>query len=371
MDCDTLLEVGSVEYMSRFRRQIERDRIPVSGAFDLTYRCNLRCVHCYAGHLTGESAGRAGELGAQAVLRLISDAAAEGCLQLLLSGGEPLLRPDFTEIYLGARSLGLMVTVFTNATLVADEHLAAFRDSPPYRVEVSLYGATSTTFDVVTGVPGSFERARRGIDRLLAAGVRVGLKTMILRDNAHEVAAMEALAASIGVAFRVDSLVTPRLDGEASPLAQRVGVDTAVAVESSNRERWRELAAYADRQNVAALPAGGRIYRCGAGLTHFHLDPQGVLYPCLMSRTPAFDAAGEGFAPAWRSVAAAIDGVVAQGDHRCDGCAHAAVCGYCPGLFELETGTPQKPPEFVCRLGKRRTEALPRVSREGDHVFVN
>ena len=360
-ECALTPELGSPQHMAEFTRRAIRGRVPVSGSFDLTYRCNLRCVHCYAGHLTSRRACEADELGTAQVLRLLSGAAASGCLTLLFSGGEPMVRPDFAEVYRAARRLGMLVTVFSNATMLSDEVLGALVEYPPLKVEVSVYGASEAVYERVAGVPGSFRRAWQGIDRLTAAGVRVGLKTMILRENAREVAAVEETARRLGMSFRLDPLVTPRLDGHPAPLAQRVDPRTAVDLELASEKRLHDTAAYAARQKAKA--SAPDLYRCGAGVMAFHLDPAGVLRPCLMSRAHAFPAAGPGFAAAWRQAVAAMSGLRMAAEAECAGCPHVSLCGYCPGLFALETGSVHGHSDYVCKLGETRTAMVAAMTK--------
>jgi len=352
---------------------MQRERIPGSGALDLTYRCNFRCVHCYVGHLVAQTPAEAAELQTEQILAMLSGAASAGCLMVLLSGGEPLLRPDFTDIYVGARRLGLLVTVFTNGSLLAPSHLEVFREYPPRMVEISVYGATAGTYERITGIPDAFERTMRNIDMLVDRGVRVGLKTMILRDNVHEVDAIRALARERGLRFRLDPLVTPRLDGDPAPLAQRVEPQVAVGLELQEEERRAELAAYAHRQEVAARESGRdpreKVHRCGAGIWSFHVDPQGVLRPCFMTRGIAYNAAREGFAAAWAQIVAAVDRVAGDTSGACLGCHDLYLCGYCPGLFVLETGSPSEPAEYVCELGEQR-RALLEGEKEVEHAAV-
>jgi MoaA/NifB/PqqE/SkfB family radical SAM enzyme len=355
VDCTASREWGDAQ----MRKAVERattDRVPFTVSFDVTHRCNLRCVHCYAGHSVDRSSAEAAELGTDDAVRLLGQIAEAGCLELTLSGGEPLLRPDFAVIYAAARQVGMLVTVFSNATLVGEGHLAVFAEYPPAKVDVSIYGATAETYQHITGVTGSYERARRGVDRLLERGVRVGLKTMILRENADEIGAMEALAEGLGVSFRLDPLVTPRLDGDIAPLAHRVEPERAVALELGVAERCEDLRTYADGLKGTTLPR--RHYHCGAGLTSCNVDPAGVVRPCMLSKQPAFDATSLGFEGAWSAVAAAVDEMLLPDDFACGSCALGVVCGYCPTLFGLETGDPGRHSDYVCALGEARARAI-------------
>jgi radical SAM protein with 4Fe4S-binding SPASM domain len=346
----------------------------MNGSFDLTYRCNFRCVHCYGRHLVGQTRSHAAELETTQVVDLLSEAADAGCLMLLMSGGEPLMREDFIQVYTAARRLGMVVSVFSNASLVTQAHIDTFGEYPPEMVEVSVYGATEATYERITGVPGSFRRARLGIDRLLAGGVRVGLKTMILRDNVEEVADIEAFARDLGVRFRLDPLVTARLDGDPAPLEQRVDPQRAVEIELSSGTRRAELSRFFRRQQAAGVPGTGKageLYYCGAGIASFHIDPHGFMHPCLLSPAIAYNAVAMGFATAWKAVTAAIDDVTWDGAGMCVDCPTIDLCGYCPGVFALEKASPSRPPEYLCQLGEYRLRGIGAEEPEVAHVRAN
>jgi radical SAM protein with 4Fe4S-binding SPASM domain len=361
IECGLADDLGSAEHMRRFAARALQDRVPISCSFDVTYRCNLRCVHCYGGHLVAQGPAQAGELGTDETLRLLREVADAGCLDLLVSGGEPLLRDDFADIYVAACRLGMLLTVFTNGTLVDDQVLSVLSEYPPRRVEISVYGASEATYEQITRVPGSFARAMRGIHSLSEAGVPLGLKTMILKDNVDEVSAIEALADDLGVRFRMDPLVTPRLDGDPRPLEQRVDPEVAAAVELGSEQRVRDAAGFRERQEAA--PDDSALYDCGAGLMGFHLDPRGGMHPCLMSQYIAVDTNGGGIAAAWPRLVETMEGLRRKEDSACVGCNLKAVCGYCPGLFALETGSAYEHADYLCGLGARRSGIIQRDAR--------
>lgn len=337
----------------------------MSGVFDLTYRCNFRCVHCYVGHMVGQSLAQAKELTTAEIIEIFSEAAEAGCLFALLSGGEPLLRPDFLQVYEAAKRSGMIVSLFTNASLIGDRHMEVFAELPPHQVEVTLYGATEGVYEKVTGTAGSFGRVRRGIERLLDLGITVGLKSVILRDNEHEIAAMEAFAQSLGVHYRVDPLITPRLDGDRAPLVHRVDAERAVEIEMATGSHRQRMIEFLDRHEAtvdkAAVPSR-KSYRCGAGVANFHVDPWGYMHPCIMGRSISHSALALGFEQAWQSVKEAVDRATWDIAGRCGDCADIILCGYCAGVLELEQASPSEPPEYLCRLGSARRTAVGRVA---------
>ncbi len=355
-NCGPLSRTGDEEYWSSLSRTIDRMRIPFSGGIALTHRCNLRCVHCYARDKNPRSAPAGRELSAGRWKEIIDEIKDAGCLFLLLTGGEPLLREDFAEIYSHIKTNGFFVTLFTNGTLLTEETAALLGDLPPRAVEITLCGATAETHDRITGVAGSFARALKAVETLKRRRIRVAVKSVIMTLNAHEFPAVEELAGRMGVDFRVDASVFPRLTGDRSPLAYRISPEQAVAAEFADPARVREWREFLDR--FRAVPGPEELYSCSAGLTTFHIDPCGELYPCLMARKIAYPLRSGRFRTGWDEVLPRIREAGPGPDFKCAGCRQRLVCGYCPGFFELENGDDRVPSEFLCALGRLRYERL-------------
>jgi MoaA/NifB/PqqE/SkfB family radical SAM enzyme len=275
------------EYLLEFRRKVEHLRIPLSGSIAITHQCNLRCLHCYLGGETDLPEQRRQELKTPQIFKIIDDAREAGCLFLLITGGEPLLRSDFTEIYRHAKSQGLVTTVFTNGTLMTDRVVKIFEEFPPLAVEITLYGATAETYEKITGVSGSYRRCIQGIERLLDRRINLRLKTVMMTPNRHEFYDMQNLAGHYGVKFRVDAGVFPRFDGDPAPLHLRLPSEEVVEKEFSDSERLQQYESLYRR--FRGVPGGDTLYTCGAGLTSFHVDASGLLQPCVMVRSLQYD----------------------------------------------------------------------------------
>ena len=346
--------LGDEQFWSGFSKDLACRRVPFSGSLALTHSCNLRCLHCY---VQGEpAAGEAAtELRTGQWLRIIEEIKEAGCLSLLLTGGDPLLREDFPEIYSFIKKNGFLVTVFTSGSLVSDRIVDLFAELPPRLVEITLYGAGASTHDLVTGVPGSFARSIQGIERLLARGVHVGLKSVLMTLNQDEFPALEELAKGFGVRFRSDAAIFPTLAGDHGPVGLRVAPDRAVALEMADPERRREWREFF--KNSPSIPQGKQIFVCNAGLTTFHIDPDGRLFPCLMARMVEYPLASGDFMEGWSEMAR-VRQLEAEGDFSCGGCEKKTICGFCPGFFMLENGQSQAPSDYVCAIGRLRHEYI-------------
>jgi radical SAM protein with 4Fe4S-binding SPASM domain len=330
-------------------------RVPLNGSIAMTHRCHLRCVHCYLGCERQTPPAR-GELDTAFWCSVVDQVAEAGCLNLLITGGEPLLRPDFARVYRHARERGILVTVFTNATLVDEPLVRLFEELPPQEVEVTLYGASEDVYERVTGVKGSYRRCLAAIDRLLERGVPVGLKSVILTDNQHEMSALRQMATDRGVDFRVDGALFPGRDGDRGPLDHRVPAERAVAIEMEDEGLRSRTAEYFERTR-GAVPAE-KLFDCTAGITSFHVDSEGTLLPCLMVATHGFDLRQGTFREGWEGVIPRFQEQEIRPGFDCHTCDMRFLCGACPAQAGLESGSPHRKAEYLCRLGEARFDAL-------------
>jgi MoaA/NifB/PqqE/SkfB family radical SAM enzyme len=342
------------------KQRVGARRVPLGGTLELTRRCNNRCRHCYNNLAAGDAAAARRELGTAEVLRLLGEIADAGCLWVLLTGGEILLRPDFLEIYTGAKEKGLLVTLFTNATLVTPEvadHLARYR---PFSIEVTLYGATPATCERVTGAAGSFARCLAGIGLLRERGLPLKLKSTVSILNRDEVPAMKRLARdALGLPFRFDALLNARCDGSREVLDLRLSAEEAVALDLADPERAAALAAFAGRRPAAPAPSSPEpLYRCGGGATAFAVDPYGRLRPCVISAEEGFDLRGGSFREGWEACLARVRERRRAPGAKCGACGLHALCGSCPAHAALECGDPARPVDFLCRVAHLRAACL-------------
>ncbi len=343
--------------IERLSEHAWRDRIPISGSFAITHRCNFSCRHCYVP--LQDRTGQEEELSTKVVTRLLDECAEAGCLYMLLTGGEPLIRPDFAEIWIHAKRKGMILTLFTNGSLVKPEVAELLTDWPPFVVEITLYGASEETYGNVTGMPGAYKAARDGIERLLSAGLKVRLKSLITKSNRHDLQAMEDMASAYGVRFRIDAALFARLDGDRTPLSLRLTPEESVQAEFANKNRsddWRRF--YSEQERLPSLLPEDSLYDCGAGVMSFHIDPKGRLYPCVMVRTVSGDAATEGFCSAWLRIVGGMRDRRTPADWPCKSCEMRTLCGYCPGFFEFESGSEMVPSNYLCRLGQNRGKII-------------
>jgi radical SAM protein with 4Fe4S-binding SPASM domain len=326
-------------------------RQPLNGVFELTTRCNLACRMCFVRELAHERNKRRAELKAHQWLSLGKEAVDAGTLFLLLTGGEVFLRPDFFDIYWPLARLGLVVTIFSNATLITADIAAKLASSPPASIELTLYGATETTYECVTGVRGSYRRCLAGIERLLKHDLRVAVRTTLTRDNVAELDAMNRLAATEwGLTLGAGWLLTPRRDGSSSEIAmQRLSVAECVELEMASFETREGNAEFVHDR----FSDGSRLFQCYAGRAGFAITGAGDMNACLELPLPAAQPLEIGFNQAWREVNAFVESAPPLAP-SCVDCEAKPLCSLCPAWSMAEASSLQKPVPHLCALAFAR-----------------
>jgi radical SAM protein with 4Fe4S-binding SPASM domain len=334
-------------------RRAAARRQPVNGTFELTERCNLACRMCYVCQAPGDAARRAKELSAAAWLELARQAVDNGMVFLLLTGGEVFLRPDFFELYTPLTRLGLILTLFTNGTLITEALAERLAEAPPGRTEITLYGATAATYEAVTGVPGSYARCCAGIEALVKHRVPLGLKNTITRQNVSELDAMRQMAHNWGLPFSAGWLLSKRRDGALSEVADcRLSASECVALEATDRASATEWTEAALRESSLGHD---RNFYCQAGQAAFVVNPAGEMNACIDLPFPAARPLEIGFRAAWEQVQRFVDSAPPLAP-LCLACDARAYCPRCPAWSQLEAGTLTEPVPYLCEIARSRRE---------------
>ena len=244
---------------------------PLGAYFELTYRCNWRCLFCFnPRHNDIEP------LSTPEWIAILDDLRELGTLWLTLTGGEPLAHPDFLRIAGEARSRGFAIRVFSNGTLVDDAMADALAELRPSSFEMSLHGSTAEVHDLATAKPGSFDAMFRALDRLKERRVPLLLKTPITNMNEHQFDEIVELAGRVGVPLKIDQTLTPRDDGDLSPLEYRASI-------AGRRRIAEKLLAIGQLPGEAGRTEGA--FNCGLGRITMAIDPEGNVYPCIQWRS--------------------------------------------------------------------------------------
>ena len=255
------------------------ERFPVSCQWEITCRCNLRCVMCYTDCFNRPEFVRQ-ELTTQEILRIMDELAEAGTIELCLTGGEPMARTDFFDIYEHAVRSGFLVTVFTNGTLITETYADRFATLPPHRIEISLHGATKETFERITQGRGSHDRCLNAVKLLLARNIPLVLKTTAMTLNQDEVLAIKRYVNSLGpVGYKLGEEMRPELDGGCGPFHYALTKQELTVLNRQDDELWAESC---KQQSEGPGP-------CRSGMQRFHIDAYGRLQLCSGNRRHSYD----------------------------------------------------------------------------------
>jgi radical SAM protein with 4Fe4S-binding SPASM domain len=353
--------------------KIKDKRALISFDLEITARCNNDCRHCYINLPAEDKTAREKELSFEEIKEIADEAVSLGALWCLITGGEPLLREDFFDIYLYLKRKGLLVSVFTNASLVTEEHVRLFKKYPPRDIEVSVYGVTKETYEQVTRRPGSFATFVRGLNLLLGSGVKVRLKAMALRSNVHELPDIARFCRErTKDYFRFDPFLHLRFDG--NPMrneeikAERLSSEEIVALERSDPERFQALEKGCDRLIVPEFSHGtcNHLFHCGAGNGSFTLSHDGLFRLCSSLWHPecVYEVKKGSLTDAWHRFVPSVRNMRSDSRdflEKCRVCPLINLCMWCPAHAHLETGEIDVPVDYFCRVAQTRGVALRRA----------
>jgi radical SAM protein with 4Fe4S-binding SPASM domain len=329
---------------------------------ELTERCNNNCAHCYINLPATDEVARKREMSTRQVQGIVLEASTLGALSVRFTGGEPMLRPDFEELYIFARRLGLAVLIFTNATLVTPRLADLFARVPPReKIEITVYGMTRGAYEATSRKRGSFDAAWAGMQLLTERGVPFVVKGALLPRSVEEIDRFEAWAATVPAMEKSPSYamffdLRTRRDSERKNahirklrLSPEEGMRILTRHPDAYRRSVREFC-----QKFLSAP-GDKLFTCGSGVGGACVDAYGILQPCMLLRHPAtvYDLARGSlrdamtrFFPELRETRAKNAEYLA----RCARCFLKSLCEQCPAQSWMEHGTLDTPVQYHCDI---------------------
>ena len=336
-------------------------RTPQQVSIEVTRRCPLECQHCYNNLAMGDQDARSREMSTEEHFHMLDELVEMGCFWLLYTGGEIFARKDFLEIYTYAKQKGFLITLFTNGTLINEKIADYLVEWPPFAIEITLYGRTKETYEALTQIPGSYEKCLRGIELLRERHLPLKLKTVATSVNKHEISAMRRFAEEeLGVEFKCDGQINPRIDCSQSPLAVRLTPEEVVALDlhaPKGISEYRRLVKH-DFDNPPSLAQIDTTYFCGGGMNSFAVNAYGEMGICVISQQETFDIRQSGLKPAWEHSLHEVRTRKRTRVTKCIQCRIQSICGMCPANGEMENGDRESPVSFLCNVAHLRAAAI-------------
>lgn len=305
---------------------------PTLISWNVTFRCPLRCPHCYID--AGEGDMRA-ELGTRDALKVIDQIAELGTRVLVLSGGEPLLREDIFELAAYAEKCGLRVSMGTSGILIDDAVAVRMKEAGIRKAAISLDSAEPLMHDRFRGLPGAWSRATEGIRACLRHGIGVQVNITILRENYRQIGEIISYSESLGVTeFQLFFLVPTGRGTEVGDITLEMyesiihsvmdkTASGAVTIRPTCAPQYTRIRAELGMEQ-AAFPG------CLAGKQYCRIYPTGDVTPCPYLPLTIGNVTETPLAKIWRDsevLKSLRDPDQLEG--KCGACGYRKVCGGC------------------------------------------
>ena len=344
-------------------------RIPLGGSLELLPLCNMKCDMCYV-RLSREEMNQKGRIrSGEEWLELARQMKDAGTLFILLTGGEPLLHPDFLMIYCELKKLVMIVTLNTNGTLINEEWADFFAAHRPRRVNITLYGKDSETYERLCHLQAGYERTLRGICLLRERSVDVKINGSLTRENWEDIPQLLETAKQLDAPIHIDTYMYPACRERNSGFHY----DTRLAPEEAARARveilkssltedeyrlYREKILQMVKDPSSKNP--GLSTRCRAGRSSFVVNWLGNMTPCVMLNTPSVNVFENGFLQSWDQIVKRTEKL--RTSEKCGTCSLREICNTCAACALLETGRYDGVPDYVCRYTQKTVQLLEKSS---------
>lgn len=332
-------------FSGRIHGIAKKQRFPLRVMFELTYRCNFKCKHCYIPESYKKNI--LPELRTREVFFILDQLADIGCFYLGFTGGEPFLRTDIFNILRYAKKKGFQIIIYTNGSLIKRQESQELRRINPNKVDITIPAWQKNVFEKISGSEGSRDRVFTAIRLLREEGLRLGFKTCVLKENVSDIGNIRSFARSVGAQHRLDDILFPRLDGSTQPFEYRgtlgnhkdklAACDLSLGKPIRRRTVWRK-----------------EFFTCGAGISQAAITPYGELKMCLMIEKPRFRIlkkdvklpGDKSQAPrekclkeAWGKLKKFACSIKPDENYKCDRCELRNYCKWCPARSRLYDGT--------------------------------
>ncbi len=333
--------------------------------FELTFRCGLRCKYCYTDCYNKPDYIKK-ELKTKEVKFILDKVYKAGVIWLCFTGGDPLIRDDFLDIYSYAKDKGFIITIFTNGYSMTKRVAHYLKERPPFVIEMTLNAVTRKTYEDISQVKDSYDRAMDGLKMITQRKLPLKIKTQVMQDNLEELPKIKEFVENLGLKFRPSSDLHSCLNGDLTPCnlrippAEALNLDKRLGLNSKKEEEEDRLSAIGYRRKpetqhrtvkTESQTPHTNLFRCTVGGGDgINLDPYGNMFLCNLIRKPSFNLLKVDIGYAANRLLPLVRGKKFTTDSKCNGCNLRGLCLWCPGRALVETGNEEMPLEYYCEL---------------------
>lgn len=337
-------------------------REPFVAGIELLPQCNFNCIHCY---IESDRRENKRSMNLSEIKSVIDILVNHNCIELFITGGEVLLHSNFEEIYKYAKEQGLLVSVLTNGSLITDKHINLWKEYPPELVSITLYGATDTTYQKVTGNKNGYSLVKKAIERLQKENIKFELKTIGIKENVDEILDIRNYIRSLNIQNSLLAWdIRPMNNGCMDTTDHRVSVEKISEIERNDPELdvfWKNLAKNPDLSKKTFRQEGSFLYPCAIAQQFVFITHDGLMRGCVKEVKVAYDLLHGNFDEGWEYLKKELIDRVSDRRFPCSNCDKFRYCGQCTAMFNAVNNDPNIPVSFYCELGESRKQYIKRL----------
>ena len=352
-----VIDMSSIE--KALLERAKASKTPVNGSLELLPICNMNCDMCYVRLSREEVQAHGGLHTTDEWIEIGKQMKDAGVLFLLLTGGEPLLFPDFKRLYTELQKMGFIITINTNGTLIDDEWVLFFKKNRPRRINITLYGSDETEYAKLCHYPEGFNKTIRAIRLLKNADIDVKISCSITKTNQSSLEKVFHIGDELGVLIHVSSYMKPVVREREKPFAEQVRTipeeAAKVSIEAMKLQFSKSIFKQYVSQSIERVEdpdflRGDGHLSCMAGSCSFTINWQGFMRPCVVLPEPSVPVFEKGFAEAWKEVSTGAGKLMIS--KECTTCKYKPICKVCAAASVSETGRYEGIPEYLCRYSE-------------------
>lgn len=344
---------------------------PINGSLELLPLCNMNCDMCYIRLNQDEMLSQGKLRPVEEWLNIARQMKDNGVLFLLLTGGEPLIYPNFKQLYVELNRMGIVLTLNTNGTLIDEEWAAFFGKYKPRRINITLYGATDETYQNLCHFKQGFKKTLRGIHLLRQYGVDVKLSGTMTKSNSKDLAEIYRISNELHIPVNIDTYLIPNTRERKKNFNHQIRLSPKEAAEltiQSAKLQWtsEQFGQYVKRKlHEIESPTFPEVYSglsCLAGNCSFAINWQGKMRPCVMLPKPEADVFKMGFQSSWEYISKESKKIVTS--PKCCACNKRTICRTCAAAEIFEKGQHGIAPEYLCEYSDELLKLLKATNKQ-------
>ena len=334
-------DINKQSLHDRIKKKYENENRICSVIYEVTHKCPCDCIHCY---LLKKPEN---ELTIDEIENLFKQLHKEGVIELVLTGGEPFIRKDFSKILKAASEHSFFTTILTTGILIQNAEVKLLQKYRMKKIELSILGAGPETHDAIMRFPGAFNRLIKVVKLLKKADMLIALKATIMEKNWKELDAMSQIAKKFDVAFTTSMHMSSRENGDKAPLNLAIPPDKIK---------------YLNPELIGFIPISGddlivkNSLLCSAGTTVAAISSSGDIFPCVLLREKLGNIRDESIEQIWHRNSSPFLAELRNLDEsdfkECILCDYIDICPRCIGISYMESKNITKPPSTTCIIAR-------------------